>query len=110
MATRKTTAPAPAGASSPISSQPPDLSDVQGEIHAEQNVARLLHRVAIDLRENLTIGEPVTDYMVADIDAMCSELHRLEQRLDALAASLDVPGGAEIVRVHLHAVAGQGAA
>ncbi len=97
MATRKTTAPAPAGASSPTGSRPPDLSDVQGEIHAEQNVARLLHRIAIDLRENLTIGEPVTDYIAADVDAMCSELHRLEQRLDALATSLDVPGGARIV-------------
>ena len=83
------TAPNPAGA--------PKLDEVQAAIDAEQNVARLLHRIAIDLRENLTIGEPVTDDMVADVDAMCSELHRLEQRLDALAASLDVPGGARIV-------------
>ena len=109
--------PAPAGAQSPKSlSFPaapnpagvPKLDEVQAAIDDESNVARLLHRMALDVRENLPEGTPGD--LQSDIDAFVSELGRLETRLGALAESLDVAGGAEIVRKRLHAVAGQGAA
>ncbi|MHB1871755.1 MAG: hypothetical protein ACYCT1_13020 [Steroidobacteraceae bacterium] len=83
----------------------PKLDNVQAAIDAEGNVARLLHRLAQDMRENLPENAP--GELQADVDALCSELGRLEQRLAALAESLDVPGGAQIVTTRLHTVDGQ---
>jgi len=78
----------------------PQLDDVRAAIYAESNVARLLHRMSMDMRENLPDG---TDLDIrADIDALCSELGRLEARLGALAESLDVAGGAEISPLDRH--------
>jgi hypothetical protein len=76
---------------------------VQTAIDAEGNVARLLHRLAQDMRENLPEDAPVE--LQCDVDALCSELGRLEQRLGALAQSLDVTGGAEIAPLGRHLVA-----
>ena len=86
----------------------PDLDAIQQAIDDESNVARLLHRLAQDMRENLSEATPLDWH--ADLDALVSELGRLEQRLGALAESLDVPGGAQIVAPSLHVVDGQGAA
>jgi hypothetical protein len=83
----------------------PKLDDVQAACFAESNVARLLHRLAQDTRENLPEGTDIE--LRGDVDALCSELGRLEQRLGTLAESLDVPGGAQIVTTHLHTVDGQ---
>ena len=86
----------------------PDLDAIQQAIDDESNVARLLHRLAQDVRENLPEGIPLD--LHADLDALVSELGRLEQRLGALAEALDVPGGAEIVAPRLRAVDDQEAA
>ena len=86
----------------------PKLDDVRQAIDNESNVSRLLHRLAQDVRENLPEGIPLD--LHADLDALVSELGRLEQRLGALAEALDVPGGAEIVAPRLRAVDDQEAA
>ena len=112
MASRNPTALS--GATSPVraSALPavPKLDDVRQAIDDESNVTRLLHRLAQDLRENLLEGIPADLHDVyGDLDALVSELGRLEQRLGALGESLDVPGGAEIVAPRLQVIDGQGA-
>ena len=112
MARRPSTAPTSAQ-SIPLSTMTnpantPDLDAVRQAIDDESNIARLLHRLAQDMRENLPEGVPLD--LHADLDALVSELGRLEQRLGALAGSLDVCGDAEIVAPRLRAVGGQGSA
>ena len=104
MASRNPTALS--GATSPVraSALPavPKLDDVQQAIDDESNVSRILHRLAQDMRENLPEGIPLD--LHADLDALVSELGRLEQRLGALAESLDVHGCAEMGAPRLRAV------
>ena len=108
MASRNPTALS--GATSPVraSALPaaPKPDAVRQAIDDESNIARLLHRLAQDMRENLPEGVPLD--LHADLDALVSELGRLEQRLGALAESLDVCGDAETVAPRLRAVDGQG--
>ena len=110
MASRNPTALS--GATSPVRASAltavPKIDDIRQAIDDESNVARLLHRLAQDMRENLPEGVPID--LHGDVDALVSELGRLEHRLGALAGSLDVPGGAQIVAPSLHVVDGQGAA
>lgn len=92
MATTENTAPQ--GAPSALRTVP-TLDAIREALDDESNVARLMHRMGQDMRENLPEG--VSLNWQADLDALVSEAGRLEQRLCALAESLDVPGGAEIV-------------
>lgn len=85
-----------------IKNSTPKLDDVQEAIDNESNVARLLHRMAQDLREQLPDGPSFPDEARGDVDALVSELGRLEARLDALAQSLDIVGGAEITALGRH--------
>ncbi len=85
----------------------PDLDAVRQALDDESNVTRLLHRLAQDMRENLPEGIPLD--LHADVDALVSELGRLEQRLGGLAESLDVHGCAEMGTPRLQVIDGQGA-
>ena len=106
MARRLSTAPTGAESLNHTPASVPDLSNVQAAIDDESNAARLLHRLAMDLRENLPDGAAFSEYLRADVDALAGELERLEHRLKALAESLDVAGGAEIVPMRPHLVGG----
>lgn len=100
MARRLSTAPTGAHSPSPITL--PQLDQVQEAIDDESNAVRLLHRMAQDLRENLPDGDAFPAEARADVDALCSELGRLEHRLAGLSESLDVPGGAEVIPLRRH--------
>ncbi len=97
MANRNSTAPTGAESLNHAPASVPDLSNVQAAIDDESNAARLLHRFAMDLRENLPDGAAFPDHLRADVDALTGELGRLELRLTTLAGSLDVAGGPRLV-------------
>lgn len=57
-------------------SPPPRLEDILTSIDAEGTVARMLHRLSQDVRENMPDGADIE--LQADVDALCSEPGRLE--------------------------------
>ncbi len=97
MASRKNTP-------TPLRTTVPQLDQVKRAIDDESNAARILHRMAQDLRGNPDV-ESLGSAATTDVDAMVGELWRLEQRLRALAESLDVPGGAEVIPLRPQVVA-----